>query len=91
MRSDDLTPEQTTAMADTLARHARYYSRIVERMNKLHWPREDVLYARAIMARDAVMTLLSTVHDVKKNNAQPRWVRANAAYQQTSTVRNDPL
>ena len=91
MRSDDLTPEQTTAMAETLARYARYLSRIVERMNKLHWPKDDVLYARTMMARDAMMTLLSTVHDVKKNNAQPAWIRANASYHKTSTARNDPI
>ena len=91
MRSDDLTPEQTEAMAQTLARYARYLSGVIERMHKLHWPKDDPLYARALTARDAMMTLVATVQDVKKNNAQPRWIRANASYQPSSTVGNDPL
>ena len=79
MRSDDLTAEQLTDMATTLARHARYLSRLVERMNKLGWPKDDLLYARTMYARDGVMSLLSTVHEVKRDNAKPRWMRANGA------------
>jgi hypothetical protein len=28
-------------------------------------------------ARDGVMSLLATVHEVKANNAKPRWMRAH--------------
>jgi hypothetical protein len=79
MCSDDLTPEQLTAMAETLGRQARYLSKTIERMNKLHWPKDDVLYARAMMARDAAMSLLATLHEVKANNARPRWMRHMSA------------
>jgi hypothetical protein len=79
MCSDDLTAEQLNDMAQTLARHARYLSRIVERMNKLGWPKDDLLYARSMYARDGVMSLVATVHEVKANNAKPRWMRAQGA------------
>ena len=79
MRSDDLTAEQLTDMAATLARHARYLSRLVERMNKLGWPKDDLLYARTMYARDGAMSLVATVHEVKAHNAKPRWMRANEA------------
>jgi hypothetical protein len=77
MCSDDLSAEQLSAMTQTLARDARYLSRLVERMNKLGWPKDDLLYARTMYARDGVMSLLATVHEVKANNAKPRWMRAH--------------
>ena len=76
MRSDDLTPDQLDDMARTLARQARYLSRLVERMNKLGWPKDDLLYARTTYARDGAMSLVATVHEVKTNNAKPQWMRA---------------
>jgi hypothetical protein len=77
MCSDDLSPDQLGAMAQTLARDARYLSGLVERMNKLGWPKDDLLYARTMYARDGMMSLLATVHEFKRNNAKPRWIRAN--------------
>ena len=79
MCSDDLTAEQLDAMIETLARHARYLSRTVERMNKLGWPKDDLLYARTMYARDGMMSLVATVHEVKRHNAKPRWMRAQGA------------
>ena len=79
MCSDDLSAEQTAAMIDTLARYARYLSGLIDRMNKLGWPKDDLLYARTMLARDAMMSLVATVHEVKRNNTKPRWIRANAA------------
>lgn len=76
MRSDDLTPDQLDDMAQTLARQARYLSRLVERMNKLGWPKDDLLYARTMYARDGAMSLVATVHEVKAHNAKPQWMRA---------------
>lgn len=75
MCSDDLEPEQLGTMAETLARDTRYLSRLVERMNKLHWPKDDLLYARTMFARDGMMSLLSTVHELKRHNAIPAFRR----------------
>ncbi len=79
MCSNDLTSEQCNAIAESLGRHGRYLSRLVERMNKLGWPQDDLLYARTVLARDAVMSLLVTVHEVKTDNAKPRWMRASGS------------
>jgi hypothetical protein len=75
MCGDDLTPEQLGALVDTLSRYARYLSGLVERMNKLAWPKDDLLYARTLYARDAVMSLLATVHDAKRRARRGQPVR----------------
>ena len=62
MCGDDLTKEQLAGLIETLSRYARFCSRIIERMDKLHWPKDDVLYTRTIAARDALMSLLASVH-----------------------------
>jgi len=65
-------------MAETLARDARYLSRVVERMNKLYWPKDDLLYARTMYARDGLMSLLATVHELKRRSAIPAFRRPRA-------------
>ena len=71
MCGDDLTPEQLNDMALTLARYARYLSGVVERMHKLNWRKDDALYQRTIASRDAMMSLVSLVHQTKAHHRPP--------------------
>ena len=71
MCGDDLTPEQLTDMAQTLARYARYLSGVVERMHKLNWRKDDALYERTIASRDAMMSLVSLVHQTNTRKRPP--------------------
>jgi hypothetical protein len=63
-------------MAAALTPQAKYLNRLVGRMEQLHWPKEDLLYAQAMRARDAVTALLKGVDEVEKENAKPRWMRS---------------
>lgn len=62
MCCDDLTADQIAELIETLARYARFLSRLVERMDKLRWAKDDVLYTHTLTARDAMMSLLASVH-----------------------------
>jgi transposase InsO family protein len=84
MCGDDLTPEQLGDMSVTLARYARYLSRVVERMHKLNWRKDDPLYQRTIASRDAMMSLVALVsqtHAAKR----PRARRPSASFDGAST------
>jgi hypothetical protein len=72
MCSDDLTSEQIAELINTLARHARFLSRLVERMDKLRWAKDDVLYTRTLTARDAMMSLLASVHAQARKSPSAR-------------------
>ena len=74
MCGDDLTPEQLGDMSVTVARYARYLSRVVERMHKLNWRKDDLFYQRTIASRDAMMSLVALVnqtHATKRPRPAP--------------------
>jgi len=52
MDSSNLTDAQLTAMRDSLARHIRYISKLVDRMEQVNWNRQDHVYLAAKRARD---------------------------------------
>jgi hypothetical protein len=74
--SSDLTPAQAGALAQILMPQARYLSRLVWRMQRLGWPNDDPLYARALRARDAALALIDQVNQVKDRADMPAWIRA---------------
>jgi hypothetical protein len=53
-------------LADNLARHLRFYCRLVKRMEQLKWPVIDPVYRRAVQARDSVSALKTFVDDVSR-------------------------
>ena len=55
---------------------ARYLSRLVWRMQRLGWPNDDPLYARALRARDAALALIDQVNLEKDRSDVPAWIRA---------------
>ena len=74
--SGDLTPAQAAALAQVLMQQSRYLSRLVWRMQRLGWPNEDPLYARALRARDSALALIDQVNQVKDRSDVPAWIRA---------------
>ena len=77
MTSENITPEQAAALARQLDRHAGYLSRLVRRMQGLHWPDDDdALLSRALRARDALISLAEAAEEAAERNAKPAWMRA---------------
>lgn len=75
--SGDLNPTQTSALASALTAQARYLSRLVRRMQRLGWPNDDPLYARALRARDSVLALLDQTNQTTDRAEKPAWIRAH--------------
>jgi hypothetical protein len=76
--SADLTPQQRDALISVLRRQSSYLHRLVRRMQTLGWPKDDPMFARALRARDAVLSLLEGCKPPPKptNEEPPAWVTA---------------
>ena len=76
MTSTDLRHDQAEALTQSLGKQARYLSRLVERMDRLGFPKDDRFYAQAMRARDATISLLGTAHELRDQATKPAWMRA---------------
>ena len=76
MTSSDLKREHTESLIKTFKQQGEYLSRLVWRMERRGFPKDDPIYAKAMRARDAVMSLLEGTQEVQERNAMPAWVRA---------------
>ena len=76
MTSADLKREQTERLAAAISRQGKYLTRLAWRMQRLGFPVDDPIYARALRARDATMGLLEGINEVQERNAMPAWVRS---------------
>jgi len=77
--SEDLTQWQLQELADKLARQGRYLSRLCQRMQQKGWKQDDLLYARALRARDSVLSLISSLDEMQKERDEPAWMRSRGA------------
>ena len=71
MTSDDLKRQEVETLAGILAKHLRFYCRLVKRMEELKWPLRDPVYRRAVGARDSVSALKTFVEDVGRDAPLP--------------------
>src|SRR4051812_36587191 len=74
--SSRLSAAQLTMLAQVVTREGKYLTRLVWRMERLNWAKDDPLYARAMRARDGVMSLLDGINEAKERAQQPSWMRA---------------
>jgi hypothetical protein len=77
--SEDLTQWQIQELAKTLGRQGRYLSRLCQRMQKLGWKSDDLLYARTVRARDEILSLIAGLDDMQKERDKPAWIRSRGA------------
>jgi hypothetical protein len=62
MRSDDLTPKQYERLREKIRPMKAYLARLVQRMNKRRFPREDPLMQKVLAASAAIHDLDIHVH-----------------------------
>jgi len=64
-------------------RHSRqqgqHLSRLCQRMQQKGWKQDDLLYARALRARDSVLSLINSLDEMQKVRDKPAWMRARGA------------
>jgi hypothetical protein len=77
--SDDLTQWQLQELADKLGGQARYLSRLCQRMQQKGWKQDDLLSAKALWARDGVLSLIATLDEMQKERDKPAWMRSRGA------------
>lgn len=62
MDAKHLTPAQLASLAETTARHLRYLTRLVQRMDRLRWSPTDPLYLATLRARDMTHAMSGAIH-----------------------------
>ena len=77
--SEDLIQWQVQELAKQLGPQARYLSRLSQRMQQRGWKSDDLLYARALRARDGVLSLIASLDEMQKERDKPQWMRSRGA------------
>ena len=62
MRSDELTPEQIAELQRVLGPTTGYLTRVVQRMEKIGFPVDDMLYRHAVEAQHRMPGLCMELH-----------------------------
>jgi hypothetical protein len=62
MRSDDLSPKQYQRLQETIRPMKSYFARLIKRMNKRRFPRDDKLMQKVLAASAAIHDLEVHTH-----------------------------